>query len=84
MCDDVTEGSDEVEGRPSLEGADITVRMRLSYLGGCRRGGRMATTICALGRRGAQSDDSVKAQAALEECVSTFVKCGTANGNCIL
>ena len=27
VCDDVTDGSDENEGRPSLEGADMTVSM---------------------------------------------------------
>jgi hypothetical protein len=30
--DDVAEGSEDVEGRPSLEGADIAMSLRLSYL----------------------------------------------------
>ena len=52
--EDVTEGSEDTEGRPSLEGADMVLGLRLDHLG--RRGGRIAR------------DDATRAEVQPEVC----------------
>lgn len=58
--EDVTEGSEDTEGRPSLEGVDMVLGVWLDHLGrrrgriavdeGCASGG--ATRVCLVRSRG--------------------------------